>query len=75
MKAWRKFENDFNAMSDNDIIDENRRMEDQLAAAEDWLEAVAAWEADGRPRGREAETEDEEAINYAVHGLREEDIP
>ena len=50
MSAWIRFKNDFDAMSDNDVLDETRRMEDQLAEAEDWLEAVAAWEAAGRPR-------------------------
>ena len=51
MTAWDKFKNDFNAMSDNDIIDETRRAENSLAEAEEWLEAVEAWEADGKPRG------------------------
>lgn len=51
MTAFAKFQNDFNNMSDNDVIDETRRMEDQLDEAEEWLEAVAAWEAAGRPRG------------------------
>lgn len=50
MSAWTRFKNDFDAMSDNDVIDETRRMEDQLAEAEDWLEAVASWEQAGRPR-------------------------
>jgi hypothetical protein len=50
MSAWAKFQNDFNAMSDDDVIEENRRMEDRLGEAEEWLEAVAAWEAAGRPR-------------------------
>jgi hypothetical protein len=50
MTAWARYQNDFDAMSDNDIRDETRRMEDQLNEAEDWLEAVAAWNAAGRPR-------------------------
>jgi len=52
-EAWAKFKNDLNAMSDNDIIEENRRMEDQQAEAEEWLEAVSAWEGAGRPRTSE----------------------
>lgn len=48
--AWSRYKNDFDTMSDNDIIDETRRMEDQLDEAESWLEAVAEWEAAGRPR-------------------------
>lgn len=51
MSDFAKFQNDFNAMSDNDMAEENRRMEYQLGEAEEWLEAVAAWEAAGRPRG------------------------
>ncbi|WP_303713627.1 hypothetical protein [Brevundimonas naejangsanensis] len=50
MTAWGKFQNDFNAMTDNDAIDETRRMENQLDEAEGWLEAVAAWEHAGKPR-------------------------
>lgn len=50
MSLFAKFQNDFDAMSDNDVIAETRRMEDQQAEAEDWLEAVAAWEAAGKPR-------------------------
>ncbi len=50
MSAWAKFQNDFDAMSNNDIIEETRRMEDQASEAEEWLEAVALWEAAGRPR-------------------------
>ena len=49
-RAWEKFKNDFDAMSDNDIIAETRRMEDQATEAEEWLEAVVLWEAAGRPR-------------------------
>lgn len=42
------------AMTDNDVIDETRRMENQLEEAEEWLEAVAAWEEAGRPRALSA---------------------
>jgi hypothetical protein len=48
--AWRRYENDFNAMSDEEIAEEVRRSEDQLIEAEDWLDAVASWESAGRPR-------------------------
>lgn len=50
--AWSKYQNDFNNMSDNDVLDEVRRMEAQLDEAEDWLEAVTAWEAAGSPRSK-----------------------
>lgn len=42
MSAWTKFKNDFDAMSDNDIIDETRRMEDQQAEADD-IERLRSW--------------------------------
>jgi hypothetical protein len=48
--VWAKFQNDFNAMSNNDVIEETRRMEEQADEAEEWLEAVAAWTDAGRPR-------------------------
>lgn len=55
MSVWSKFQNDFNAMSNNDVIEETRRMADQLDEAEEWLEAVAAWEAAGSPRTTQQE--------------------
>lgn len=50
MSAWKKFENDFNAMTDEQIADESRDAQDRINADEEWLEAVAAWEDAGRPR-------------------------
>ena len=50
MVAWSKFQNDFDAMTDLQIAAETSDMQDQLEQAEEWLEAVAAWEAAGRPR-------------------------
>jgi hypothetical protein len=52
--AWKRYEGDLNAMSDEDIEIETRRAEDMLAEAEDWLEAVASWKAAGRPRAGRA---------------------
>lgn len=50
MGDWSKFKNDFDNMSDEDVIEETRRMEYQLDQAEEWLEAVAAWREAGSPR-------------------------
>lgn len=50
MTAWAQYQNDFDAMTDAEIEYETRRSQDQLDEAESWLEAVAAWEAAGRPR-------------------------
>lgn len=52
--AWQMYENDFNAMTDEEIEDECRQCRDQVDEAESWLEAVAAWEAAGKPRKVEA---------------------
>lgn len=50
MAAWSKYQNDFDAMTDLQIDAETSDMADQLEQAEEWLEAVAAWESAGRPR-------------------------
>jgi len=49
--AWRKYEADFNGMSDAEIDSESEASRNQINEAEDWLEAVASWEAAGKPRG------------------------
>ena len=49
-EAWRMVENDFYALSDKEIADITRDEQANLEAAENWLEAVAAWESAGRPR-------------------------
>ena len=48
--AWKRYEADFKAMSDADIERECETCRTQIDEAEDWLEAVASWEAAGRPR-------------------------
>ena len=48
--AWSKFENDFANMTDKEIAQVSRDEQDKLDEAEEWLEAVAAWEAAGKPR-------------------------
>jgi len=50
-KPWAKYANDFNAMTDEEIERECEVERDKLNEAEEWLEAVTAWEADGKPRG------------------------
>lgn len=51
--AWHKFRNDFIAMSDEEIKAETDAMTAQVEEAEEWLEAVAAWTAAGKPRNPE----------------------
>lgn len=48
--AWSKFENDFANMTDKEIAQVSRDEQDKLDEAEEWLEAVAAWDAAGKPR-------------------------
>ncbi len=50
--AWKRYAADFDAMTDEEIDHETRRSEEQLAEAEDWLEAVASWETADRPRSQ-----------------------
>jgi len=49
-EAWREYENDFNGMTDEEVEEERRSAEADRDEAESWLEAVASWEAAGRPR-------------------------
>lgn len=50
MSVYEKYQNDFNNLSDSEIEYITREEQDKLNEAEEWLEAVAAWEADGKPR-------------------------
>lgn len=48
--AWGKFEADLNALTDAQIDAECQKAMAALEEAEEWLEAVEAWRADGSPR-------------------------
>jgi hypothetical protein len=48
--AWQQYANDFNALTDEEIEAECDQCRRDIDEAESWLEAVAAWEADGKPR-------------------------
>jgi hypothetical protein len=48
--AWKQYVNDFSAMSDAEIESESESCRNQVDEAESWLEAVASWEAAGKPR-------------------------
>jgi len=49
--AWKKYAADFSAMSDEEIERETDQARDLIDEQESWLEAVASWEAAGKPRG------------------------
>jgi len=48
--AWKQYAADFRAMTDEEIETESQSCRDQVDEAESWLEAVASWEAAGKPR-------------------------
>lgn len=48
--AWKAYEADFNAMSDEEIARETERSRQEVEEHEEWLEAVTSWEAAGKPR-------------------------
>jgi hypothetical protein len=48
--TWQQYANDFNALTDEQIEAECDQCRRDIDEAESWLEAVAAWEAAGRPR-------------------------
>ena len=48
--AWKQYAADFNALSDEQIEYESSVCRDLVEEAESWLEAVASWEAAGKPR-------------------------
>jgi hypothetical protein len=48
--TWRKYQADFNAMTDAEIEEERARAQDLLDEQEDWLDALASWKAAGKPR-------------------------
>lgn len=49
---WKQYAADFNAMSDEEIEAETERSRREVEEHESWLEAVASWEAAGKPRAR-----------------------
>jgi len=52
--AWKEYENDFNALSDDQIERECESARLEFEEAESWLEAVALWRAAGSPRSGDA---------------------
>jgi len=58
---WKQFAADFNALTDAEIEAECEAERTKLEEAESWLEAVASWEAAGKPRGGVAGKSREEA--------------
>lgn len=51
---WKQYAADFTAMTDQEVADEVERSRREVEEHESWLEAVASWEAAGKPRGNPA---------------------
>lgn len=49
--AWKQYAADFSAMTDKEIEQESDRCRYEMDELESWLEAVASWEAAGKPQG------------------------
>lgn len=52
---WKQYEADFNNMTDKQVEADRARSQDTVDRLTDWLEAVASWEAAGKPRNRDGE--------------------
>jgi len=48
--AWKQYAADFDAMTDEEIEHERKCAQCLVDEQEGWLEAVASWEAAGKPR-------------------------
>lgn len=51
--AWKRYAADFNGMTDEEVEEERRHAQNLVDEQEEWLEAVASWEAAGKPRDKE----------------------
>lgn len=49
-EAWKQYANDFKAMTDEEVESERQAAQNIVDEHESWLEAVASWEAAGKPR-------------------------
>ena len=47
---WKKYAADFDAMTDAQIDRETLEASDRIDADTEWVDAVTAWEAAGKPR-------------------------
>lgn len=56
--TWKQYAADFNAMSDEEIEAESERCHYEMEELEIWLEAVASWEAAGKPRNGGSDEQD-----------------
>lgn len=57
--AWKEYEGDFNAMSDEEVEQELNRALEEISEQESWVEAVASWKAAGCPRTKKDDDDGE----------------
>ena len=50
---WKAYKGDFNSMTDEEIAREVEQSRLIVEEHEEWLEAVASWEAAGKPRDKD----------------------
>ena len=48
--VWREYATDFDNMTDEEIENERQISQSLIDENESWVEAVASWEAAGKPR-------------------------
>jgi hypothetical protein len=51
--AWKEYEGDFNAMTDEEIERETSAAQKLIDENTSWVEAVYSWKAAGKPRSDE----------------------
>ena len=47
---WKRYARDFDNMTDAEVEEERRSAQETIDENEEWTEAVASWEAAGKPR-------------------------
>lgn len=49
--SWENYKGDFNSMTDEEVDTAEAEAQDRIDTETEWVEAVAAWKAAGKPRG------------------------
>lgn len=47
---WQNFKNDFNSMTDEEVEEEIKDLQDTVDHALEWLDAAYSWKKAGKPR-------------------------
>lgn len=49
-ETWKRYEEEFNTLTDEEIAEETSYCLGEVVEVQDWLDALASWNAAGRPR-------------------------